>query len=440
MKKILCVFILFAFALSGTGCTKSAPLPASFPTQENGENPSLSSAVSNPDRPFLDAKENPICYLGQGTPLGDGNNSGYYYLDQREDASYNIKYIDYASRTEIYLCSRPDCPHDDESCSAWRPYAGSAGCAIPIHENLYIMFYGTQSNADFERYGELAKMRIEKAALNGGDAQEIVSLSAAESLQGGVAADMQNLYMTIETVEKTEEDDTHRYRQIYAVDLQDGSISKSEPMEQADLHIVGASGRKLVVCYYEPQPKLSDTSIMYGTYDVDSGELSEWRIPLWGNPACVDEYLCYIDQAQRCLQKLNVLTGETISLPVNMDLSLYEDVRLSYAMKNYCIVLLYEPDQPVQEGLISLKTGEIFPLSIEMDAPEDAQNRIITLFAEIDDKTFLVAQAISFQPVLIPAGDGFISLPAPKYKLALLSIESCLANREDFIPIQSLKP
>lgn len=70
----------------------------------------------------------------------------------------------------------------------------------------------------------------------------------------------------------------------------------------------------------------------------------------------------------------------------------------------------------------------------------NAQDRIITLFAEIDDKTFLVAQAISFQPVLIPAGDGFISLPAPKYKLALLSIESCLANREDFIPIQSLKP
>lgn len=396
-----------------------------------------------------DANGRPIRYLGQGMGLGDGNEAGYYYLSHREDASFNIKYVDYASRTEIYLCSRPECMHDNESCTAWRPYCGSEGCAIPIGENLYLMFYGSQLPADHDRYGELAKLHIEKIGLDGSDARQLVSLPASVSLGGELATDGQYLYMTVMRVEKTKDDETQTLWQIYAVDLQDGSIAKKETTELKNLEIIGAAGRKLILSYSTAPSggvqSLSDIGAVYCTYDVDSGGIDAiGATDRWirGIHFCAGENLCWLDREQACLQKRNVLTGETVSLPFNMDISRYEDIRPSYkALTNYAMILLYEPEQPEQHGLISLETGQIFLLTMEIEVPEGSHNKTAPVFAEINGNTFLTARSFSDRTVLFPlAGGGVLGLQEPLYELALLPAESCLANRADFIPIQRIEP
>ena len=50
---------------------------------------------------------------------GKSNNyeNGYYYIDSNENS--NIKYFDYATKKEIYLCNKPNCNHDTDKCSSY---------------------------------------------------------------------------------------------------------------------------------------------------------------------------------------------------------------------------------------------------------------------------------------------------------------------------------
>lgn len=41
---------------------------------------------------------------------------GYYYIDNNRN---NIKYFDYSTKKEIYLCNKPNCKHDTEECSSY---------------------------------------------------------------------------------------------------------------------------------------------------------------------------------------------------------------------------------------------------------------------------------------------------------------------------------
>ncbi len=371
--------------------------------------------------------------------MGNGNENGYYYMKRREDASFVIQYIDYATCTDVTLCNRPECAHDNESCGAWRPYGGSSGGMFPVGESLYTIFYGSLDSRDYTRYGESAKMHIEKSALDGSGTKTILSLSAAETLNGGIAADAQNLYMTITTVEGSGEQETRRYSQIYMVDLQNGDIRKSEPMKETAIHIVGAAERKLVLCYYEMgQQKLSDTVIHYCTYDVDTGERANISFAVGESARCIGNCLCWIDREKNTLEKADVLNGDVVSIPLNIDISLYEDARLSYPLSHYTNIFLYDADKTEQRALISLNDGTVYPLTLEMDTPEDTPNQIIPIFAEINEQTFLVAQAFSYHPVQFSSEGAPLYLPVVDYTLALLPIESCLANSEDYLPVQEL--
>lgn len=46
-------------------------------------------------------------------------NQGYYQILDKGENGRNIQYIDFASQQQIYLCDRPECLHNDESCSSY---------------------------------------------------------------------------------------------------------------------------------------------------------------------------------------------------------------------------------------------------------------------------------------------------------------------------------
>lgn len=380
-----------------------------------------------------------IHFLGQGTPLGDGNADGYYYLKQREDGSFNIKYIDYESRTELYLCNRPECTHDNEGCPSWRPYGGSMGSAIPLGNNLYTIFYGSSIEQTYVKFGELAKMRIERSALDGSNNSTLVTFSANESLNGGIAADNMHLYMIVEIVSE-EEDKTETYWQVYSINLSDGTITKSKKMQKTDIHIVGAAGRELILLSYNVKDILSESLVEYSLYNVDTGELTQLDVPfsLSANAQCCGEFLCWLDIEQNTLCKINVLNKEMISLPIQENFSQFNEIQLSYDLPNYVQILLYKQDQPVKHGLLNLNDGSFYYLTLEVDSSADIQDRTIPIFAEADDETFLVAQEVEYYPVNFSSGEQKVALMVSEYKFALLPIHSCLSNQKEFEEILDL--
>lgn len=425
-------FLLFVTVLLCTAAScgvSNAPQESDFSTSQ-----SMPASMSNTQS--MEA----LSFLGQGAPLGDGSKDGYYYMRQREDGSFNIHYVDYESYSEIVLCNRPECTHADESCSAWRPYGGSAAGAIPIGNSLYPIFYGSVQEGDFARYGDLAKVRIEKSEKDGSGTKQLLALEAHQTLEGGIAADGNTLYMTVQTVEQEKQSEHTRVtREIYAVNLQDGTVQKSETMEQTDLQIIGAAGRKLLLLYYDVAEQLSQTTIAYMVYDVDTGESKPFVFEgtIGTGAVCVGNELCWIDKEKNALIKLNFLDGTSTSLTLSQEIGDFEDVRLSEPLQTYANVYLSETDGIETRALLSLNSGELFPLTLEMDAPDDVPNKDIKIFAQVDENSFLVSQGMSYGEVTLLAGaEESRFVPSVQYTLAMLPVQSCLANKADFQTIQ----
>ena len=432
MRKIILIVFCAALALGMMAGCSVADMP-----QPNSTAPAQSAHI-----PADEGDSEPLSFLGQGAPLGDGDENGYYYMSQRTDGSFNIRYVDYASRSEVVLCNRPECTHDNESCTAWRPYGGSEAGAIPIGDALYTIFYGSAQEGDFARYGDLAKMRIEKSEKDGSGTKRLMALEPHQTLEGGIAADGNTLYMTVQTVEQTEQGEEIRVtREIYAVNLQDGTVQKSEAMQQADLHIVGAAGRSLLLLSYDVGQTLSEASAQYMVYHVDTGESKPLAFEgtIGSGAVCVQSELCWLDKEQNKLIKLDFLKGTSISLPLNAEIGGFEQVRLSEPLQAYANVYFYGTGDTETRALISLESGELFPLTLEMDAPDDVPNKAIKIFAQADENTFLTAQGLSYSEVNLSAGiDEERFMPSMQYTFAMLPVQSCLENKAEFQTIRRI--
>lgn len=67
---------------------------------------------------------------------------GYYYIHMATEKS-NIKYFDYATKKEIYLCNKPNCQHDTEKCYSYLPITGES--EIFVYQNhLYLISSTTE--------------------------------------------------------------------------------------------------------------------------------------------------------------------------------------------------------------------------------------------------------------------------------------------------------
>lgn len=62
---------------------------------------------------------------------------GYYYIADGE-TNRNIKYFDYATRKEIYLCNKPNCKHNNSECSSYLDIA-DMGNIFVYNNNLYLV-------------------------------------------------------------------------------------------------------------------------------------------------------------------------------------------------------------------------------------------------------------------------------------------------------------
>lgn len=90
-KKLTCIIMS---VLILTSCTKQAPAKT--------DNISTSQEVSI-NKQLVNLRL--VTSDEEYSTMGNGNENGYYYIQQGEGISGNIKYIDYAGATDIYLSS-----------------------------------------------------------------------------------------------------------------------------------------------------------------------------------------------------------------------------------------------------------------------------------------------------------------------------------------------
>lgn len=119
--------------------------------------------------------------------------NGRYILVQNEDGSSNIIYTDYSSRTRLYLCSRPECTHNNSSCLSWLSPEDCKGGAGPITdgERLYIQTVGQSQDGPIP-------VQMLQMDLDGGNREVLFRLDAASTI-GSIAKDHDKMYFMQQT-------------------------------------------------------------------------------------------------------------------------------------------------------------------------------------------------------------------------------------------------
>jgi hypothetical protein len=191
MKKLFYRFILcaavFGLLFTLAGCNPASSVPASTP-------PASSTAAS-----IADYSAYKTVYTGEGSY--GGTKAGAYRIIYRADGSSNITYIDYATCSEIYLCNRPNCTHDNESCTSWLPMDGISKDVFAAGDHLVILYHGSASAVD--EFGPTSMPHIDIANLDGSERKTLITLDAACEMNLPILSDGNSLVFLTTVVQQT---------------------------------------------------------------------------------------------------------------------------------------------------------------------------------------------------------------------------------------------
>ena len=147
---------------------------------------------------------------------GARTSDGMYYLTSEKhlDGAQNIKYIDYATKQSIFLCSSPSCTHDTPACTSYYPTKYAATEIFAAYGHLFLInFSGAEVNT------------LEMRDLNGGNARLLVAMGDGTSFSGAnmyCAADPGHFYFCQDSALSTENSDIQYQKTLECVDIQTG--------------------------------------------------------------------------------------------------------------------------------------------------------------------------------------------------------------------------
>ena len=256
-------------------------------------------AAPGPEAEAPAAKGDVIRFLSSNLPYGSGNEAGYYYFAKDENGNSLLR--------DVPLCSQPNCAHGDETCPAWFAWGGTEPSVLASDDALYILFPGAPWDGwAFETYGEKALPRILKCNTDGSDRQELARFGASEAFASMPAADGQNLYIILADYSSA----GGPVEKIVTIDLASGATSADEAVQRAELRIVGAWGRELIL-----QSGLGRN--YYAAYNVDTKELRD--LASTDSTAVVFEgSLCFLDEATGAIRTVSVEDGSVTELATDL--------------------------------------------------------------------------------------------------------------------------
>lgn len=196
-------------------------------------------------------------YLSQN---GDGNDDGYYHFEADEDGQTHLFYTDYSTGKEVYLCNKPECKHNDESCTAYLSSSNIEEMFV-YKDHLYFieLSQGTvQIFGDGIASSSKNAPHIYQMDLDGQNKKELCQLEEGYQFEAGdIAFDGENMYLSI-----SKNDDINigkgSYLQVtiqnelYKINLETGKKEKVINLYDglSDKNIAAVEGRNLILTGY----------------------------------------------------------------------------------------------------------------------------------------------------------------------------------------------
>lgn len=234
MKRRTFCSILLGMALLLCACSSEPSGAASRESVPAAGTPSSGSETSaeNPAAPGA---------LTMIDPAGLTTEKGYYQLELTGTNVQNILYTDFETGSRVFLCSRPECTHRDESCTS---VLTGGGYLFPLNGKIGIFQRGGTSPElpDDER-----KCRVYQMEADGSQRKELCSLAPGITPFSGIAADGEFLYLIAIIVPET--DSGNEEYQLMRVSLQDGTSTVLKTFDGNLPYLSAAFDDKLLLEY-----------------------------------------------------------------------------------------------------------------------------------------------------------------------------------------------
>lgn len=385
----------------------------------------------------------PIVFSNRFMAEGTANAEGFYYTLEREDGSFNQKYIDYKTRQEVFLCSRPECRHNDETCTSWIPFAGSYPFMLPTKEKLHYLYsgFGGYGFEFVELYGDKALPRIEKADLNGENRALLTNLDVHGTLCGYPAYDDRYLYSMAELAL---EEDGNRYiqYQLVQIDLQDGKMTTLQQFSQTYVRLIDVADNRFILEATTAQgTSASQNSTVIFAFGKQNGNLqkiTEYRADKKFGRA-FEGVLYLLNYETRAVEAIDLASGEeelvaqqyseenpdniTIECVADGKIVLFETYTNDFAPFN-------------KRTAYDVETGTFTELTLHAGAePDEYPLPIIEEYGDM----FLTISDMVAAPIMATGPDGGVEyMPARHYVYAFIRKADYWSNTANIIAITQL--
>lgn len=376
---------------------------------------------------------------------GYASQEGYYRMVARTDASNNLRYIDFATKQEVYLCSQPNCAHDSDACTAWFPTAIGLHKAIPVADKVFLIHGGSLDYA--EVLGENSLPGIDIMEPDGSNRKRLFTFPAncriAPLVLDSMARDNEYLYFCVQTY--TEESVT---RTLCAVSSRTGKVFSITDLPEVEEKIVGCDGTALIFSYmphaYEIGTKASEVLAEIDRFDLQTKEVTHLlERPYIDLGECQDG-LYWVMSVDGSLRSYDLETGEllsekTVSHPEGAVVSQLQSDGL-YDGK--WMVHSHRPspgDQPAQLDYyaVDVETGTTLPLEYSFTDDWGTKYPGIVV-AQVED-TFLFVYDAERREINCPNVDGTTGeITCTIFQYAALPVSDFWNNSKDYTPIVKL--
>lgn len=332
--------------------------------------------------------------------------AGYYMGEPIfPDGSTSFTYLDYATNQRVFLCSNPNCNHQNETCTSYVPENQWVSSACVIQDHLYVAQNETHNNTP---------PHIDVWDKDGSNRRQLVQFPESWQLVfdvefGHVYTDEENMYFMVNVPAGND----YLTKTLVSVNIHTGDykvLYEAEDYNPA-VSVENAFGRKLLISIWDWGETDLD-GISYRWYDVDTGKFEEFEYTAFDQvreilSGDIDGDIFYEDdESTKTLRYCDVKTQEWKEVSyaqVPMPTENVINTGVGYLMDD-CFIF----ESNVQEGTehhriqyaLDTRTGEFWPYDLHKEGYETEG---VGVLAEHDGKLLV---CYTYDEVSVPLPDG----------------------------------
>ncbi|MFR9214894.1 MAG: hypothetical protein ACLVKK_01435 [Ruthenibacterium sp.] len=362
---------------------------------------------------------------------------GFYTLKAVFPNSLNLTYIDYTARQELFLCNRPECLHNDDTCKSYIQFDSSTG----VQPSLYLA--GDTVLLIYSGAGEASLPRIEAMELDGSSRHIVAEFKASQTLVPPYLFDAEFLYFSLITQHEQPLSQTNEF---IRVSLKDGSAESIYTFSQNINSLIAGTYENSLVAdmvydqndktyrkFFTWQPgedfeQASETNMIYEYCLAEQGAMVE------------NGYLYILDFGTKAVTRKSLATGEENTVDCSTLMPDFEkdmEPRMDFTFEDYVLINTYRPHEQygfvVEQFLADFRNGELTPIHLE----NLYQHRPIYIVSEYEDELCVICDYNTHTDTFEQDGQTYTSEYVTE-QYAMLKKSDYIASRPSYQLISSL--